>query len=207
MTIILPDAVAVYEEDGIAREIVGSIIDIDERKQMEQEQAAIRDQALEASRLKSEFLATVSHEIRTPLNGVIGMADLLLSTALNPEQLEYVKTITYSADSLLVVINDVLDLSKVEAGKLTLLESEFSPEQVAQNVVDLLLPRAKEKGISLRVDIKTELPKRMRGYEARLRQVLLNLVGNAIKFTEHGGVTVSVAPVVAVAGEQELQGE
>jgi PAS domain S-box-containing protein len=185
------DAVAVYGEDGKVREIVGSIVDIDERKRLEEEQAAARDRALEASRLKSEFLATVSHEIRTPLNGVIGMADLLLATPLNPEQLEYVKTMAYSADSLLVVINDVLDLSKVEAGKLILLETEFSPRHVAQSVVDLLLPRAREKGITMGVELAAELPQWVRGYEARLRQVLLNLVGNAVKFTEQGGVTVS----------------
>lgn len=189
------DAVAVYDEHGKLREIVGSLIDIDERKRIEEEQAAIRDQALEASRLKSEFLATVSHEIRTPLNGVIGMADLLLETSLDVEQLEFVKTIAYSADSLLVVINDVLDLSKVEAGKLTMLEGEFSPGQVAQGVADLLLPRAREKGITLSVNLSAELPARVCGFEARVRQVLLNLVGNAVKFTEQGGVTVSVAPV------------
>ena len=193
------DTVAVYDEDGKVREIVGSVIDIDERKRLEEEQAAARDQALEASRLKSEFLATVSHEIRTPLNGVIGMADLLLSTPLNLEQLEYVNTMAYSADSLLVVINDVLDLSKVEAGKLTLLETEFSPAYVAQSVVDLLLPRAREKGITLGVVLAADLPKGARGYEARLRQVLLNLVGNAVKFTEQGGVTVNVALVDAAA--------
>jgi PAS domain S-box-containing protein len=147
------DAVAVYDDHGRVREIVGSLIDIDERKRMEQEQAAIRDHALEASRLKSEFLATVSHEIRTPLNGVVGMADLLLATPLNAEQHEFVKTIAYSADGLLVVINDVLDLSKVEAGKLTMLEDEFSPQHVVQSVADLLSPRAREKGITLTVDL------------------------------------------------------
>lgn len=187
------DAVAVYDDHGNIREIVGSIIEIDNRKRVEQEQAAIRDQALEASRLKSEFLATVSHEIRTPLNGVVGMADLLQATPLNEEQAEYVRTIAYSADSLLVVINDILDLSKVEAGKLTMLESDFSPRQVAQRVIDLLLPRAREKGILLSAHFAPDLPKRVHGYEARLRQVLLNLVGNAIKFTEEGSVTLSVA--------------
>lgn len=190
------DAVAVYDDNGVMREIVGSIVDIDERKRIEAEQAAIRDQALEASRLKSEFLTTVSHEIRTPLNGVIGMADLLLATPLNPEQLEYVKTMAYSADSLLVVINDVLDLSKVEAGKLTLLASNFAPSQVAQAVVDLLTPRAKEKGIALKVNLSVDLPAQVSGYEARVRQVLLNLVGNAVKFTDQGSVTVNVTPVV-----------
>jgi PAS domain S-box-containing protein len=189
------DAVAVYDEQGKVREVVGSLIDIDERKRLEEEQAAIRDQALEASRLKSEFLATVSHEIRTPLNGVIGMADLLLSTPLNAEQSDYVKTIAYSADSLLIVINDVLDLSKVEAGKLAMLQSEFSPAQVVQGVAGLLSPRAKEKGIALRVKLATNLPARICGYEARLRQVLLNLVGNAVKFTEQGEVVITVAPV------------
>jgi PAS domain S-box-containing protein len=194
------DAVAVYDEVGGVREIVGSLIDIDERKRIEEEQAAIRDQALEASRLKSEFLATVSHEIRTPLNGVIGMADLLLATGLTDEQRDFVKTIAYSADSLLVVINDVLDLSKVEAGKLTLLESEFAPTEVAQSVASLLLPRAREKGIALNVEMGAELPKWVRGYEARLRQVLLNLMGNAVKFTEQGSVTLR-ATVVSREGE------
>ncbi len=186
------DAVGVYGDDGHLREIVGSIVDIDERKRMEEEQAATRDQAVEASRLKSEFLATVSHEIRTPLNGVIGMADLLLATPLDPEQLEYVKTMAFSADSLLVVINDVLDLSKVEAGKMTLLETEFAPRDVAQSVADLLLPRAREKGITVGVVLDADLPNLVCGYEARLRQVLLNLVGNAVKFTEQGRVAVSV---------------
>ena len=197
------DAVAVYDEAGNIREIVGSIFDIDERKRMEEEQATIRDQALEASRLKSEFLATVSHEIRTPLNGVIGMADMLLTTPLNAEQEDFVQTIAYSADSLLVVINDVLDLSKVEAGKLTLLESDFSPAHVAQSVADLLVPRARQKGIALKVDLSPELPVLVRGYVVRLRQVLLNLVGNAVKFTEQGTVTVSVAPVARTAQTQE----
>jgi PAS domain S-box-containing protein len=197
------DAVAVYDEAGNVREVVGSLIDIDERKRLEEEQVAIRDQALEASRLKSEFLATVSHEIRTPLNGVIGMADLLLATDLNPEQHDFVKTISQSADSLLVVINDVLDLSKVEAGKLTLLESDFLLGGVAHGVADLLLPRAKEKGISLKVSFAEGLPTQARGYEARLRQVLLNLVGNAVKFTEHGGVMVSVTPVAESSKERD----
>ncbi len=187
------DAVAVFDDAGNMREIVGSIIDIDERKRIEAEQAAIRDQAVEASRLKSEFLATVSHEIRTPLNGIIGMADLLIATPLNDEQMEYVKTMAYSADSLLVVINDVLDLSKVEAGKLTLLAGDFDPAQIAQGVADLLLPRAREKGITLDVEMANEVPGQVTGYEARVRQVLLNLVGNAVKFTEHGGVTVTVS--------------
>jgi PAS domain S-box-containing protein len=187
------DAVAVYDDHGNIREIVGSIIDIDKRKRVEEEQAAIRDQALEASRLKSEFLATVSHEIRTPLNGVVGMADMLQATPLNEDQAEYVRTIAYSADSLLVVINDILDLSKVEAGKLTLLEGDFSPRQVAQRVIDLLLPRAREKGILLSAHLAPDLPQRVHGYETRLRQVLLNLVGNAVKFTEEGSVTLSVA--------------
>lgn len=191
--------VAVYDEAGQVREIVGSIVETDERKRMEAEQAAARDQALEASRLKSEFLATVSHEIRTPLNGLIGMADLLLATPLNGEQLEYVRTMVYSADSLLVVINDVLDLSKVEAGKLTLLESEFSPKQITQGVANLLQPRAREKGLTLRVALGPEVPERVRGYEARLRQVLLNLVGNALKFTEQGSVTVTLE-VLEAAG-------
>lgn len=192
------DIVAVYDENGFVSEIVGSIVDIDERKRVETEQTVIRDQALEASRLKSEFLATVSHEIRTPLNGVIGMADLLLSTALTKEQIDYGKTILDSANSLLVVINDVLVLSKIEAGNLVLQTNAFSPSGVAHDVATLFVSHLREKNIHLSLDFASDLPQMVQGYEARVRQVLVNLVGNAVKFTAQGRVTLHLS----LAGEQ-----
>lgn len=184
------EMVAIYDDAKQAVEIVGSAVDITPRKQMEEELAAARDQALEGSRLKSEFLATVSHEIRTPLNGITGMAHLLLNTSMTAEQADYLETICYSADSLLTVINDVLDLSMVEAGKLSLVQNAFNPAQVVHDAVRLLALRAQEQNLTLHVDLAPNLPEFVRGDASRLRQVLLNLVGNAVKFTETGGVAV-----------------
>jgi TMAO reductase system sensor TorS len=151
-----------------------------------------RDAAQEASRAKSEFLATMSHEIRTPLNGVIGVTALLGDTKLDDDQKRLVELIQRSGEALLSVINDVLDFSKIEAGRMALEDAAFDPRELVQSVLDLFGPRVRGKGLSLQTSVDPAMPKAMLGDPGRLRQVLMNLVGNAVKFTEHGGITVRI---------------
>ena len=148
--------------------------------------------AIQGSKAKSEFLATMSHEIRTPMNGVSGMAALLLDTPLSGEQQEFAQTIKSSADSLLAIINDILDFSKIEAGKMTLEPLAFDFRRACSEVLDLLSGRAREKGIELALDYADDVPCRVVGDPVRLRQVILNLAGNAVKFTARGHVKVRV---------------
>jgi len=166
-----------------------------------------RDEALESSRMKSMFLSTVSHEIRTPMNGIIGMTDLLLDTPLDGDQREFAKTIRASSDALLTIINDILDFSKIEAGHFKIDATGFSLLSVVEGAIGVVAIKARDKKLSLQTYVDPELPPYLVGDPGRLRQVLLNLVDNAVKFTETGEVSVRVAPVASTATEVVLHFE
>ncbi|WP_309663860.1 response regulator [Tabrizicola sp.] len=183
---------------------VGLRVDITQLKEHEAALETARRAAEAANRAKSAFLANMSHEIRTPMNGVVGMAELLCDTTLSEEQRLFAETIRSSGEALLVIINDILDYSKIEAERLTLRPEPFDLERTIHEVTMLLQPRAREKGIDLMIDFDMFLPTRYVGDPGRLRQVLTNLIGNAVKFTEKGHVLTRVVGIEAEDGSQQL---
>ena len=195
----------IRDSEGAIQFIIGQVQDISEKKRAERNLQDAIVRAEDANRAKSEFLATISHELRTPMNGVLGMLGLLLRTDLSPKQSHYAERIKQSGDLLLALLNDLLDISKIEAGRIVLENADFDLSRMVGRVTALLEPRARAKGLSFEATIAPDTPEFLKGDYGRIQQILFNLIGNAIKFTDRGGISINVSQDSVEAGRCMLR--